>query len=105
MKTPADKNVKFTFVSILRNDSRLSWRAVLSFPPGATADTTLLFDVQNQDGKRVESGVLEIFGLKLAVEKGSASLSYSQFIFGKHETLISLDRPNIPKVPGELTFQ
>ncbi|MBO5642632.1 MAG: hypothetical protein J6S51_01280 [Kiritimatiellae bacterium] len=105
MKTPADKNVKFTFVSILRNDSRLSWRAVLSFPQGATAETSLSFDVQNLDGNRVESGILEIFGLKLPVEKGQAVLNYSQFILGKHETPISLIRPNLPKVPGELTFQ
>ena len=105
MKTPADKHVKFSFVSILRNDLRLSWKAVLSFPPASTAESILDFEVTNLDGTAVEKGVLEMLGLKLIVEAGRASIKYSEFIEGKHQTIISLSRPSLPKVPGELTFQ
>ena len=104
MKTPADKTIAWTFGShpMKRLESR--WTAKLTFPPGATAETVLPIELLDGTGEPVEAGVFEFAGRQLPVRAGAASITYADFIKGKHEVALWLHRPGLPPVPGGLTF-
>lgn len=104
MRTPADKTVAFTFMSHPARDARLRWKAVLAFPPGATAESRLSIAVTDGDGEPVEEGVFEFAGRRLEVRGGVASIAYADFVAGKHEVPLWLHREGLPSIPGGLTF-
>ena len=104
MKTPEDKTVVFTFGSHPMKDLALRWTARVTFPPGATAQTTLPIEIVDGHESPVCAGTFAFAGQRLAVADGAASISYSDFIAGKHEVDLWLYRPGCPPVPGGLTF-
>lgn len=105
MRTPIDKTITMVFASHPHKDATRRWKAYLTFPAGAVAETMLPLRVVDGAGAPIEQGVFEFAGLSLAVEAGRAELSYSDFIRGKHETALWLHRPDQPPVPGGLTFE
>ena len=104
MKTPEDKTIAFTFGSHPMKDPALRWTARVTFPPGSTAETVLPVEIVDGEGRPVRAGTFAFAGQRLAVVDGSASISYSDFIAGKHEVDLWLYRPGCPPVPGGLTF-
>ena len=104
MKTPPDKTIVFTFASHPEKDAALRWTARLTFPPGAVSGTVLPIEVFDGTNAPVPSAVFEFAGRRLNVERGRASLTYTDFICGKHETALWLHRPGKPPIPGGLTF-
>lgn len=104
MKTPDDKTIIFTYMSHPLRDAELRWVARLTFPPGAEAETPLPLLVENGCGEPVAHGIFEFAGLRLTVIDGRATLTYAEFIAGKHATAIWLHRPDRMPVPGGLTF-
>lgn len=104
MKTPADKNITFTFMSELSARRDLHWTARVDFPPEAQADTLLPVSATDAQGKPIESAKLELCGQILDIRSGQASMKYSDFIKGKHELPIWMYRKGFPPVAGRLTF-
>lgn len=104
MKTPEDKTITFTFMSHPLRDATKQWVARLTFPPGATAETVLPLAIADGTGAPVVRGTFEFAGLRLAVVAGCASLTYAEFIAGKHAPGLWLHRPGMEPVPGGLTF-
>lgn len=104
MRTPADKTIALTFGSHPARDLALRWTAKLVFPPGADAETVLPLSLVDGQGKPVPEGVFEFAGQRLAVRNGAASISYADFIRGKHAVALWLHRPGQPPIPGGLTF-
>ncbi len=104
MKTPDDKEIAFTFGSHPMKQAERRWTAKVTFPAGATAATTLPVELCDGNGAPVASGVFEFAGRRLVVRDGRASISYADFVKGKHEVALWLHRPGLPPVPGGLTF-
>ena len=104
MRTPVDKTIAFSFGSHPERDAKLRWTAKLTFPPGAEAQTSLSIDVQNGRGQPVADGIFDLAGQRLKVVQGRASMTYADFVRGKHETALWLYRPGMPPIPGGLTF-
>jgi len=52
----------------------------------------------------VESAVFEFAGQHLAVKDGEASMTFAEFIAGKHSVPIWLHRAGMKPVPGLPTF-
>ena len=104
MKTPGDKTIAFSFHSHPTKDMKMRWQAKLTFPPGSTAETVLPITVVDGDGNPVESAVFEFAGQKLEVRDGEASMTYADFVAGKHSVPIWLHRPGMKPVPGVPIF-
>lgn len=104
MRTPKGKKVIFTFVSPVAKDRKACWMASLIFKSDAGEDA--VFDILVKDGEDtpVPEAVFEFAGCALKVKSGKASISYKDFIKGKHESAIWLHRPGFPATPGLLTF-
>lgn len=104
MKTPADRTIAFTFGSHPMHDRALCWTATLVFPPASGPETVLSIALVDGNGAPVESGVFAFAGRRLPVRDGAASLTYADFVAGKHEVALWLHRTGCPPVPGGLTF-
>ena len=104
MKTPPDKRIAFKFHSHPTKDLSMRWQATVAFPPGATADTPLEITVLDDDGNRIKSAVFVFAGKELPVVDGSASMTFAEFIAGKHSVPIWLHRKGLRPVPGVPTF-
>ena len=105
MKTPADKKIVMTFHSHQVKDVSWWWKMQLHFPPGATAETVLPIVVNDGLGEPVAVGVLEFAGKRLRIRDGKSSMTYGEFIAGKHAKSIWLYRHGIAPIPGSLTFE
>jgi len=103
MKTPPDKTVAFTYVSHPTKDISWRWTATLTFPAGADETTGLPLEIVDGNSRPV-TGTFEFAGQKLPVTDGKGTLSYVDFIRGKHEPAVWLHRKNIEPIPGSLTF-
>ena len=103
MKTPADKTVIFTFVSHPTSHIPWRWTATLTFPAGANESSALPLEIVNGEGDPV-TGTFEFAGRQIPVKEGKGTLSYADFIKGKHATGVWLHRKGIEPVPGILTF-
>ena len=104
MKTPPDKTVAFTFISHRTEKSEQRWIAHMTFPPGADGSTMLPIEIIDGNDEPVGSGTFEFAGCSLEVRDGMASISYADFVKGKHSVPIWLHRRGMPPVPGGLTF-
>ena len=104
MKSPADKRIVFSFHSHPTKDMKARWRAEVVFPPGSTAETPLEISVVDGEEAPVDSGTFEFAGRKLAVVDGSASMTFAEFVAGKHSVPIWLHRKGMRPVPGVPTF-
>lgn len=104
MRTPADKTIALTFGSHPTRDLALRWTAKLVFPPGAGAEMPLSISLADGNGAPVRVGVFAFAGQRLAVRDGAASISYADFVKGKHAVALWLHRPGLPPIPGGLTF-
>lgn len=104
MKTPADKRIVFTFASHPMRDARQRWRAELEFPPGSTSETMLPIRMVDGEETPVAEGTFEFAGLLLPVRNGAASLTFAEFVAGKHSVPLWLHRPGLEPVPGGATF-
>ena len=104
MRTPPDKKIAFVFMSEPTVQSAMRWTARLEFPPGATGDTALPITVVDGDEVPVASARLELAGRQIQIRDGRASMTYAEFVAGKHSTPLWLYRNGMPPVPGGLTF-
>ena len=104
MKAPADKKIVFTFHSHPTKDVSLRWQASIAFPPGATAETPLAITVVDDAGEKIPSAVFEFAGMELPVVDGAATMTFAEFIAGKHSVPIWLHRKGRRPVPGVPTF-
>lgn len=104
MKTPPDKTIAFTFISHRTEKSEQRWIAHMTFPPGADGSTMLPIEIMDGNDEPVGSGTFEFAGCSLEVRDGMASISYADFVKGKHSVPIWLHRRGMPPVPGGLTF-
>ena len=104
MKTPDGKTIAFTFHSHPTKDMKARWIAKVTFPPGSTADTVLPISVTDEEGSPIESATFEFAGMSLKVRDGKASMTFGEFIAGKHSVPIWLHRDGMKPVPGVLTF-
>ena len=104
MKTPADKSVAFVFGSHPMRDPKQCWQAKVSFPAGSDAKSVLPIEVTDGNGDPIRSAVFEFAGRRLEVKDGKTSITYADFIKGKHEVQLWLHRKGVAPVPGGLTF-
>ena len=104
MKSPADKKIVFFFHSHPTKDIKMQWRAEVTFPPGATAKTPLGISVVDGEDEPVKDAVFEFAGTELQVKDGAASMTFAEFIAGKHSVPIWLHRKGKKPVPGVPTF-
>ena len=99
VKAP-DEPVTFVFASEGEEDAPGAWRAELSVPPGATADTSLALKVQGRD----IAGVFTLSGIKLPLVDGAAEIPFGVFLAGIKDTDVALSRPGGERVKGKLLF-
>jgi len=99
VKAP-DEPVTFVFASEGEEDAPGAWRAELSVPPGATANTSLALKVQGRD----IAGVFTLSGIKLPLVDGAAEIPFGVFLAGIKDTDVSLSRPGGERVKGKLLF-
>ena len=104
MKTPKDKKISFLFVSLPVKDLSNRWTARVTFPPASTDSTVIQVEVLDGEEKIIDKAVVGLFGLKLKVQNGLASLTCAQFIEGLRAERIWLHREGRESVPGGLTF-
>ena len=104
MKTPDDKTIAFTFHSHPTKDMNARWIAKITFPPGSTAETVLPIAVTNVDGTPIESATFVFAGKSLPVKGGETSMTFAEFVAGKHSVPIWLHRDGMKPVPGIPTF-
>lgn len=105
MRTPADKRIVFTLYSHPMKDTKLRWKALLTFEPGSTDQSAALLEIADGDGVPVKSGIFEFAGARTRIRDGKGALSCAAFVQGKHETAIWLHRKGMEAVPGALTFE
>ena len=99
VKAP-DEPVTFVFASEGEEDAPGAWRAELSVPPGATADTSLTLKVRGND----VAGVFKLSGVALPLADGAAEIPFGVFLAGIKDTDVSLRRPGGGTVKGKLLF-
>jgi len=104
MKTPADKQIAFTFMSHPTKDLKMRWRAVLTFPPGAGPETLLPLEFFDGEETPIDNAVFEFAGQRLKVAGGKSAIVYADFIAGIHSVPLWLHRPGTFSVPGGMTF-
>lgn len=105
MQTPPDKTITMTFHSHPTKRLEMRWKMQLRFPPGATAETVLPMTLVDGEGAKIDNAVLEFAGKRIRVRDGAASITYADFIAGKHEKSVWLYRHGILPIPGSLTFE
>ena len=105
MKTPAEKTITFTFGSHPMKEATQRWRAKLTFPAGATAETVLPISLTDGTDTPISRATFEFAGCRIPIVEGKGSIVYADFIKGKHETALWVYRGGLPPVPGGLTFE
>ena len=105
MHSPPDKTFAFNYGSHPTRDLAMRWKARLEFPAGSTAESLLRLEVEDGNGKPVAAGVFEFAGQRLQVEGGEATLTFGDFVNGRHSTALWLHRAGMPPIPGGLTFE
>ncbi len=104
MKSPEDKKITFSFHSHPTKDMRMRWRAEVVFPPGSTAETPLEISIVDGEEEPVDDATFVFAGQELPVKDGKASMTFAQFIAGKHSVPLWLHRKGKEPVPGVATF-
>ena len=99
VKAP-DEPVTFVFASEGEDDAPDAWRAELSVPPGATAETPLTLKVRGND----VAGVFKLSGVALPLADGAAEIPFGVFLAGIKDTDVSLRRSGGDTVKGRLLF-
>jgi len=103
--TPPDKTIHFTFASHPTKSAELRWKANLTFPAGATDNTPLPLTIVDGNDKPISSGIFEFAGQRLKIVDGKSSLTYLEFIAGKHDVPLWLYRKDLLPIPGGMTFE
>ena len=98
-----DEEVRFAFASEGTRDALGAWRAELSVPPKATAETMLLIKVCDSADQPAE-GVFSLAGCALPITEGTAEMPFGLFLAGIRNTEVGLCRPGGHPVAGRLLF-
>ncbi len=105
MKVPEGKTIILTIVSHPMKEKRLRWAANLTFEVGMEGpDAKIPITIENGLGEKEKAAVFEFAGKDLRVRDGKATLSFGDFIRGKHDPGIWLKRRGENPIPGALTF-
>ncbi|MCR5413238.1 MAG: hypothetical protein K6F50_00735 [Kiritimatiellae bacterium] len=105
MKVPEGKTIILTIVSHQMKDERLRWAVNITFKGGLEgSDAILPITVEDGLGQPIPAAVFEFAGKDLRVRDGKSSMTYGDFIKGKHKPGIWLKRRGEEPVPGSLTF-
>ena len=98
-----DEEVRFAFASEGERDATEAWRAELSVPPRATADTMLTIKVCDSADRPVQ-GVFSLAGCALPITDGTAEMPFGLFLAGIQNTDVGLCRPDGNSIAGRLLF-
>ena len=98
-----DEEVRFAFASEGERDAAEAWRAELSVPPKATADTMLTIKVCDSSERPAE-GMFSLAGCALPITGGTAEMPFGLFLAGIQNTEVGLCRPGGHPVAGRLLF-
>lgn len=98
-----DEEVRFAFASEGESDASEAWRAELSVPPKATAETMLTIKVSDSADRPAE-GVFSLAGCALPIAGGMAEMPFGLFLAGIQNTEVGLCRPGGHPVAGRLLF-
>lgn len=98
-----DEEVRFAFASEGARDAAEAWRAELTVPPRATAETMLTIKVCDAANRPAE-GVFSIAGCSLPILDGEAEIPFGLFLAGIQNTEVGLCRPAGRPVGGRLLF-
>lgn len=98
-----DEEVRFAFASEGERDATEAWRAELSVPPRATADTMLTIKVCDSADRPVQ-GVFSLAGCALPITDGTAEMPFGLFLAGIQNTDVGLCRPDGNPIAGRLLF-
>lgn len=91
-----DETVTFTFAS---DDATMPWQAVLTVPPGATAETMLTIAVTPLD-----TGILRLAGCRLPIVDGAAEMPFGLFLAGIKDVDVTFARADGTSTAGRLQF-
>lgn len=91
-----DETVTFTFAS---DDATMPWQAVLTVPPGATAETMLAIAVTPFD-----TGILRLAGCRLPIVDGAAEMPFGLFLAGIKDVDVTFTRADGTSTAGRLQF-
>ena len=102
---PAEEreDVTFVFSEDRRPDGLPTWRAELTVPAVAEAESMLGISI-TRNGGRVKSGVFKIAGIALPVTDGEAQLPFGLFLAGMREPKVELAGENGEVTEGGLVF-
>lgn len=96
-----DEEVRFVFAG--DGAGGTAWRATVTVPPGATAETMIAVAVAGPSGAPAE-GMFTLAGCNLPLAGGRAEMPFGQFLAGIRETDVTLRAPSAPPAPGRLLF-
>ena len=99
-----DEEVTFTFASAGAPDAPQAWRASLTVPPQADAETMLTLAVTRADGGPCDAGVFTLSGVALPLAAGRAQIPFGLFLAGIKDTDVSFRAPGGEAVKGTLAF-
>ena len=105
MKTPADKTITLTVYSHPMKDLKMRWKALVVFAAGSTDEAFAEVTINDGEGSPISAGTFEFAGMKTPIKAGKGKLLCGDFVKGKHEPAIWLDRTGKAPVPGALTFE
>ena len=102
VKSP-EEEVSFTFASEGDPAAADAWRARVTVPPVATAETALVVEVRTGQGVPAE-GTFAVAGTVLPLVEGRAELPFGLFLAGIKDTEVAFQSPAGVKTPGCLMF-
>lgn len=99
-----DEEVTFSFASEGAPDAPGAWRASLTVPPKAGAETMLALTVENAAGEPFDVGLFRLSGVALPLVGGRAEIPFGMFLAGIKDTDVSFCRSGEEPVKGTLAF-
>ena len=99
----AQEDITFVFEADDRQDGKASWRAELTIPAAASAETMLPLVLNAGDGTPLD-GIFKIAGIALPVTRGSAMLPLGVFLSGMREAEVEFSSLDAKSTKGSLVF-
>ena len=105
MRTPDDKRVTLTFYSYPTKRLTMRWKAKVTFEPGSVDDSLATVTLVDGEETPVPRAWFEVAGQRIDIRDGRGELRCGDFVKGKHETPIWVQRKGMLPIPGALTFE
>ena len=102
--TAPDRDITMTFFSVPCKTKSDGWVVKVTFPANAGDEDDLQLECFDGEERPMPAGTFSFADRRTVFANGSATMRYSDFIAGMHDTSVWFSRPGGEPVPGFLTF-